>query len=138
MAVIDRIDINKKRSVPAWTKMILLLLVVFGIYMRSCWNKQQKELILIQNPMVDSFNSASVDVVFDVINRTSRAMEKKILIRVYSEEGEEIASKITLIKIQPSSNKRFLKVLQKINRPIRDESDVAKATVELYVSSIID
>jgi hypothetical protein len=129
---------NKKRPAPPWIKMILLISVFIGIYMRGCWYKNQTENVIISDARISEFTIASIDVTFSVENKTNMQLEKNVIIKVYSETDEEIASRITSVTLLPKSKKTHLKVLQKLNRPVKSEADVAKVTVELYIPSVLN
>jgi hypothetical protein len=137
MAIVDRIDINKKRPAPPWIKMILLIAVLFGIYVRGCWIKNQSAQIFISDVFIQEFTTASIDVAFTIENKTGMKLNKNIIIKVNSDSGEEISSRITSVTLVPYSKKKHIKVLQKLNRPIREQADVAKVTVELFIPTIL-
>ncbi|MCD4818335.1 MAG: hypothetical protein K8S23_06555 [Candidatus Cloacimonetes bacterium] len=136
MKSVDRIDMNKRRAIPAGAKLFLLVAVIFGITLKNCWRKNQDTKIVISNIHVQEFTSVSIDVAFTIENKTSMELEKNILIRVFAPDKKEIASRIAKISILPNSKQKYLKVLQKLNRPIKDENTIANITVELYNPSI--
>jgi hypothetical protein len=106
--------------------------------MRGCWYKNQTENVIISDARISEFTIASIDVTFSVENKTNMQLEKNVIIKVYSETDEEIASRITSVTLLPKSKKTHLKVLQKLNRPVKSEADVAKVTVELYIPSVLN
>jgi len=136
MKSVGRIDINKKRAIPASAKLLLLVAVIFGISLKNCWQKSQKSNIIISDIHTSEYTSVSLDVAFTVENKTSMKLEKNILIRVYAPDNKEIGSRIAKITLFPKRKQDFLKVLQKLNKPIKETSDIAKITVELYNPSI--
>ena len=134
MRSVDRIDMNKKRPIPTYIKLILLMAVIFGISIRSCWKKSENRSLLISEIEITEVTSGNVDVKFTVTNNTKVTLKKPFLIRVFTNSGEELTSKITQIEIEPRTSKRYLKVLRKYNIPLKNIDDVSHATVEIYVS----
>jgi hypothetical protein len=136
MKNIDRIDINKKRPVPANIKLIILLAVIFGFWMRSCWMKQQAYTLRIYNIQAVDMTSGSIDIKFEVRNPNDSEISKNILIKAYTADERLIASRITEIVALPKSTQTHLKMLNTLDIPIRDLSDIATVTVEIYNPSI--
>ncbi len=134
MRSIERIDINKKRATPTYIKLILLVAVIFGITLRNCWKKNETGSLLISDIELTEITSGNVDVKFTVANNSKVTLKKPILIRVFTNSGEELSSKITQIEIEARTSKRFLKVLQKFNIPLENTADVSHAEVEIYIS----
>ncbi|MFO7895678.1 MAG: hypothetical protein R6U84_01915 [Candidatus Cloacimonadales bacterium] len=136
MKNIDRIDINKKRPVPANIKLVILLAVVFGFWMRSCWIKQQAYTLRIYNIEATDMTSGSIDVKFEVRNPNDLEVTKSILIKAFTADEKLIASRITEIVALPKSTQTHLKMLNTLDIPIQDLSDIASVTVEIYTPSI--
>ncbi|RLD55253.1 MAG: hypothetical protein DRJ01_16895 [Bacteroidetes bacterium] len=137
MPIFERIDINKKRPIPVTIKLILLLAVIFGIYLRSCWKKNQEKQITISNIEISNITSANIDVRFNITNNTKMDLIKSLIIKIYSNTNQEIASKITRVKIPALSKRRYLKVIHKFNRPIKENETGLKSTVNIYIPSIL-
>ena len=127
MRSIDRIDMNKKRPIPTYIKLILLVAVIFGISLRSCWKKSETKSLNISEIKITEISSGNVDVKFTVTNNSKVTLKKPILIRVFTNSGEELTSKITQIEIESRTSKRFLKVLQKFNIPLKNIDDVSQS-----------
>lgn len=133
MKSVDRIDIKKKWPIPPSVKLILMLAVILGLFGRSCWLKNQAANIKISNIEIVDASKVTADVVFNVANRASVPLKKAFLIKIYDKKDQLVASKITQIELQPKSNKRYLKVLQKFNVPLMNGiDDVKEVTVEVY------
>lgn len=128
----DRIDINKRWPIPNWIKLLLLIAVIFGFSLRSCWKKQQAEAVSISDIEIGDFTIATIDVNFVITNPHQVSLKKPILIRVILTSGEELASRLTSIEIPPQSRKRYLKMLDKFSQPLASLSQIEQVTVEVY------
>jgi hypothetical protein len=136
MPVIDRPDHTARRIVPPYIKLLLLGLVIIGFYFRSCWYDKREVYYQISNIELADQTRNSIDVVFEVTNNTNMQKEEAILIRVYTDRGEEIASRITSIELAPRSQKRYRKMVEKWSRPLYSDETLSHATVELYKPQI--
>lgn len=132
MPGIDRIDIKKRRPIPPYIKFILLIAVFAGIWIKSCSHKAQSEIIKISIVEITEITSGNIDVKFTVSNSSTVDFKKKVHIKVFLKSGELLADKITQIEIPGRKKKRYLKVLQKFNMPLKYPEDVDLATVDIY------
>ncbi len=139
MPILDnRIDINKKYPTSSTVKLILLITAIFGLYLRSCYIKNQNKKIIFKNAKVSAFTQASIDVEFDVINKSGIAKDRPILIRVINKNGVEVASKITKIYVKNDGKIHgYLIEITKIKNPIKSLNDVGIVVVKLYNPSIL-
>lgn len=128
----ERIDINKRWPIPAWVKLVLFLLVIFGLLMHNCWKKSQGSNILISDIKLAEFTSVSADIKFTVANRAEVELTKALKISIFSSSGRLIADKLTNVTIPAKSHKRFLKVLQKFNFPINARDEIDEIKIEIY------
>ncbi len=132
MKSVERIDINKRRPIPNWIKLVLLIAVILGVSLRSCWKKTNPNSVLISDIQVTEFTISSVDVKFTVENPHKVNLTKPILIKIMHRSGVELASKLTNIEFPAQSKKRYLKVLTKLVKPVNELSDISEVSVEVY------
>ncbi len=132
MAVDRRIDIKRKWPIPANIKMILMLLVIFGLLLSKCWHDNKASNILITEIKINNVTKVSAEVSFVVANRASVELTKTLKIGIYTKSGELIADKLTNVTIPKKSHKNFLKILQKFNFPLEDSTQIGEIIVEVY------
>ena len=136
MGIIQAPDLKRKRPIPANMKMVLLLAFVFGIVLHQCYKKYEAKNIQFVNIQFENSTSVSTDVVFTAISNTLQEKERKIIIKVYSKQGEVIASRITTVLIKAKAKTEYRKVLQEFTRPLQPNEKLDHATVEIFNSSI--
>jgi len=137
MKSVDRIDMNRKWVMPSWVPMLMLVAAVSGLLIGRCSHAARDKYIIFYNIEVQEATQANIDVTFEAYNRSKVDFEGEgVLIRAYNEAGEEIASKITLIDLKSGDKQRYLKVLTKLTKLIKNKDDVASVSVELYHSSL--
>jgi len=132
MRSVDRIDIKKKRQIPAATKLILMLAVIMGLVLHNCWKKTQGDNLQVSDIQLSNITRISLDVSFTVASRASIELEKSFMIEVYTTSGELLASKLTYLSIPPKTRKRYIKVLQKFNMPLNNPDDIGDFKIYVY------
>jgi len=132
MKSVDRIDITKKRKIPDATKLILMLAVIFGLVLHTCWNKTKGDNIQISDIQLSNITRMSLDISFTIASRASIELEKSFMIEIYANDGELLASKLTQISIPPKARKRYIKVLQKFNMPLESPDDISDSKIYVY------
>jgi hypothetical protein len=128
----------RRYPIPAWVKMALMIAVIMGITMRSCYVKNQGKSFVISEVTLQEKTRVSADVAFTITNTARVTQKKSVLIQVYDTNGDLLASKLSQVEVPGNSEKRFLKVLQKFKRPVRDAGEIELATVDIYTSSVFN
>lgn len=132
MRSVDRIDINKKRAVPQTAKLIMMLAVIIGLVLHTCWKKNQGDNLQISDIQLSNITKISLDISFTVASRASIELEKSFMIEIYTTSGELLANKLTRLTIPPKTRKRYIKVLQKFNMPLESPDDISDFKIYVY------
>ncbi len=132
MKSVDRIDINTKRTIPPAAKLILMLAVIMGLLLHTCWKKTQGDNLQISDIQLSNITRVSLDISFTIASRASVELEKSFMIEIYTISGELLASKLTHIIIPPKTRKRYIKVMQKFNMPLNDADDIGDFKIYVY------
>ncbi len=132
MKSVERIDIKKRWPIPSYVKFVLMLAVIAGFWGHSCWKKNVGTNIQISEIEVMQATMTSADISFYVASRADIPLKKSLLIKLTNVNDELVASKITQIEIPPKTRKKYLKVLQKFERPLNGFEDIGEVTIEVY------
>ena len=132
MRSVDRIDINKKRAIPSVAKLIMMLAVILGLILHTCWKKTQGDNLQISDIQLSNITRISLDISFTIASRASVELEKSFMIEIYTTSGELLANKLTRLTIPPKTRKRYIKVLQKFNMPLNDPDDIGDFKIYVY------
>ena len=132
MRSVDRIDINKKRAIPSVAKLIMMLAVILGLILHTCWKKTQGDNLQISDIRLSNITRISLDISFTIASRASVELEKSFMIEIYTTSGELLANKLTRLTIPPKTRKRYIKVLQKFNMPLNDPNDIGDFKIYVY------
>ncbi|HPM03165.1 MAG TPA: hypothetical protein PK816_13500 [Candidatus Cloacimonadota bacterium] len=120
-----------KRQIPNGVKIALLIAVVMGIWLRSCWKDYQKENIVFENIHLENSTPVSVDVLFTINNQTVKAGRHRIFIQVFTSKNDVITQKMTFVEIKAKSKDQYIKVLDKFKRPLEEGEILQKAIITL-------
>ena len=132
MRSVDRIDINKKRAIPQASKFILMLAVIMGLVLHTCWKKTKSDNLQISDIQLSNITRISLDISFTIASRASVELEKSFMIEIYNTSGELLANKLTRLTIPPKTRKRYIKVLQKFNMPLESPDDIGDFRIYVY------
>ncbi|HHE40093.1 MAG: hypothetical protein DRI23_10135 [Candidatus Cloacimonadota bacterium] len=132
MKSVERIDIKKRWPIPSYVKFVLMLAVIAGFWGHSCWKKNVGANIQISEIEVMQATMTSADISFYVASRADIPLKKSLLIKLTNVNDELVASRITQIEIPPKTRKKYLKVLQKFERPLNGFEDIGEVTIEVY------
>ena len=132
MRSVDRIDINKKRAIPPVAKLIMMLAVIIGLVLHTCWKKTQGDNLQISDIQLSNITRMRLDVSFTIASRASVELEKPFMIEIYNTSGELLANKLTSLTIPPKTRKRYIKVLQKFNMPLESPDDIGDFKIYVY------
>ncbi len=132
MKSVDRIDIKKRRPIPASAKLILMMVVIMGLVLHTCWQKTKGDNLQISDIQISNITRVSLDISFTIASRASIELEKSFMIEVYTTNGELLSSRLTQLSIPPKTRKRYIKVLQKFNMPLDDPDDIGDFKIYVY------
>lgn len=132
MAPFEPQNSPRKYPISATAKFIVLLLIIFGIWLRTCYYRQLPKQMIISEVILTNTTPQSVDVNFTVENRKGSDMVQNLFIQLFTTENYVIDSKIVKISIPAGRKLEFVKILNNMNRPLHEGESIQKATVELY------
>lgn len=136
MSPFEPINFPKKYPVSATIKFVVLIFVIFGIWLRSCYYRQLPHAMVISEISIANITPQSVDVNFSLENKKGVDMDQNLFIQVYTTENSVIASKIVKVQVPAGKKLDFVKVLDNMERPLHSGESINKATVELYTPKL--
>jgi hypothetical protein len=128
----ERDNSPKKYPVPVIVKFIVLILVIFGIWIRGCYYRQLPKQMIVSEVFLSNITPQSVDVNFTLENRKGINMDQNLFVQLYTSENYVIASKIVKVTVPANKKLEYVKILNDMNRPLHKGETIQKATVELY------
>ncbi|HQB40259.1 MAG: hypothetical protein RBS92_00285 [Candidatus Cloacimonadales bacterium] len=129
--IIKRPTPKNKTQIPMSIKIALLLAVILGIWLKSCWKNYQLDNILFENKTLVNPTPVSVDVLFTINNKTYREGKHRILIQVYTTKNHVISKKMTFVEIKAKKSVQYIKVLDNFNRPLEKDEELSGAYISL-------
>jgi hypothetical protein len=136
MAPFEPINFPKKYPIPATVKFVVLLLVIFGIGLRTCYYRHLPKQMIISDVYLSSITPQSVEVNFTLENRKGVDMEQNLFIQLYTSENYMICSKIVKVTVPAGRKLEYVKILDNLNRQLHEGEKLLKVTVELYTPKL--
>jgi len=136
MSLIERPDFKARRGIPVTMKLILMIAVIIGIWGRSCWRANERNNIIFEKVTITEITPVSVEFSFEVDNQTLQSGEKPVLIKVYTDREELLASRIAKVNIISNQKQKHFRIIDKFDRPLRQDEVISRVEVELYQKSV--
>ncbi len=95
MAVFGGQKNSERRGIPNGIKMLLLVAILLGFYIKKCYNDYQKESLVFHDIKIEEQSDRYADISFYVKNESSVDHDVPIYVALFTEDGKEIASRIT-------------------------------------------
>ncbi len=134
MAVFGGQKTSERRVVPNGIKMLLLVAILLGFYIKKCYNDYQKESLVFHDVKIEEQSDRYADISFYVKNASSYDHEVPIYIALVTESGKEVASRITKrFKFKGGSDIRKVMRLQ-FQLRMHETEKLAEPIVKVYKS----
>jgi hypothetical protein len=136
MSRFERSDISLRRGIPLSLKIIAVFAVVMLIGVRSCSHKADANALKVGVVTIEESTPVSAEITFPIRNDSKKYYEhKKVLIKLYLQDGTVFKDKLAEVTILPKSEKTYRFVLEKFDRALRPDEKITAATVEFFHTS---
>ncbi len=133
----DRMEYPRKYPVPGWMKLAVLIMVLTGFLIHRCWQKQTSEQILISNVRVAAYTRVHVEVEYTLHNTSSLDREVWLLLQVYDSRDLLLGSVMFAQNLKAGSGMGYVKLVDKLVRPLNPDEKTIRATLEVYQRKVI-
>ena len=132
MLGIDRLPFPRKHKLKQSVILVVILMALFGIWLRSCNRARMQEKIIIHSVDIEEFGSNYVMISYEIENTDARDRSVMLLARISDEKDDEIASKLFEITVKAKSKGKRSQTLDEVTRAIKDGERPYRATLRLY------
>ncbi len=137
MPKIDRMDFPRKLPLANSGKILILLAVAFGFWMHYCTQKELRESVILSEVSIVNFSSNYIELGYKIQNLKDHDQEVRLLAKIWDENGEEIASIMFLVNLRGGITQHRTKILDKLNRAIREDETPHRAAIRVYERKIL-
>ncbi|MFO7659389.1 MAG: hypothetical protein R6V77_00580 [Candidatus Cloacimonadaceae bacterium] len=137
MLKIDRMQFPNKYPVPNWIKLLAIALVLMGIFIHNCTQDLQDKEISISDVSIAAYSKVHVEVTYTLQNLAKADREVWLLLKVYDDKDEELGSVLYLVTIKAGVTQSRIKLVDKLERPLADNEQPAKATIQIYKRKVL-
>ncbi len=136
MPIVDRMEFPRRYKLKE-TMLILVIVAAFvGIIIQRNNIKHVRNQIEISSVSIARFGSQFIELDYNVANKSPKAQNVRLLARVWDTKGEEIASALFDITLQPNNMSQRSKMLDKLNRSLKEGERPYKAEISLYEKKV--
>jgi len=136
MRVIDRFEFPKRYKPKQIILIIVVVLVILGIFIQRSGIRRNASKIQISDVSISNFGNQFIELEYTLANTGKRDQEIALIARVWDVEGEEIASSLFSVQVQANSKSKRTKMLDKLNRALKEGERPYKAEISLYIRHV--
>jgi len=136
MRVIDRLEFPKRYKPKQIILIIVVVLVILGIFIQRSGIRRNASKIQISDVSISNFGNQFIELEYTLANTGKRDQEIALIARVWDVEGEEIASSLFSVQVQANSKSKRTKMLDKLNRALKEGERPYKAEISLYIRHV--
>ena len=136
MRVIDRFEFPKRYKPKQIILIIVVVLVILGIFIQRSGIRRNASKIQISDVSISNFGNQFIELEYTLANTGKSDQEIALIARVWDVEGEEIASSLFSVQIKANSKSKRTKMLDKLNRALKEGERPYKAEISLYIRHV--
>ena len=136
MPKIDRMEFPRKHPLANSAKLLVLIAIAFGIWFHGYTQKRHIASLRISDVHFENYSPAHIELGYSIENKSPRAQEVRLLAVVWDEAGKEVASILFLVKLKGGVTQQRSKLIDKLNRSLKDGEVPARAAIRVYERKI--
>lgn len=132
MPIVDRMEFPRKYKLKEYVIILVLVAAFVGIMLQRQSIKRVREAIEISSVSVGRFGTQFIELDYSIANKSNQEQTVRLLAKVWDAQGEEIASALFDVTLQPSNTSQRSKMLDKLTRTLKEGEKPYKAEISLY------
>ncbi|MDD2228281.1 MAG: hypothetical protein PHY48_02590 [Candidatus Cloacimonetes bacterium] len=132
MPIVDRMEFPRRYKLKEIVVIIIIIGAVIGIWIQRSSIKRVRNQIEISSVSIVRSGSQFIELEYVLANKSSIELNINLMARVWDTQNEELASALFNINIQPNSSSKRSKMLDKLNRTLKEGERPYKAEISLY------
>ena len=132
MHKVDRLEFPKRYKLKQVVLVVVIILVIWGIFIQRSGLKKTASEIQISDISISRYGTQFIELEYTLANTGKKDQEIALMAKVWDANGEELASALYSIKIKANSKSRRSKMLDKLNRALKEVESPYKAERSLY------
>lgn len=133
----ERLEFPAKYPIPKGIMLSVFIFIIIGISIHNCSQKQLAEEIQITEIAITDYSRFHIEVQYTLRNTSGMQRDVWLLLKAYSNKGEELGSSLFLVKAQPDRIQSMIKIMDKLNRPLDKDEIPYSATINVYTRKVI-
>ncbi|PKN72816.1 MAG: hypothetical protein CVU50_05700 [Candidatus Cloacimonetes bacterium HGW-Cloacimonetes-3] len=132
MPIVDRMEFPRRYKLKETVLILVIVAAFVGIWIQRSSIKKVSKQIEISSVSISRFGSGFIELDYNIANKSPKEQNIRLLARVWDAQGEEIASALFDITLQPNNLSQRTKMIDKLNRSLKEGERPYKAEISLY------
>lgn len=133
MPKIERLDFPKKYKLKSFVLIMVMITALFGLWLKNSAKQRISSQIIISEVSFSGYGSQYVELSYMVENRSNKEQNLNFLAKVWSRDGEELASALYSQSLAPRSKVLRSKMLDRLSRSLKEGERPYRAEVSLFL-----
>lgn len=136
MPIVDRLEFPKRYKLKGSMLIFILLVAAAGIWMQNQNLKKSASQIQISQVQIVRTGTGFIELEYNIANLGKQDKDVNLMARVWDVEGLELASALFNIQLSAKSQGKRTKMLDKLNRSLKEGEKPFKAEISLYTRKV--
>jgi hypothetical protein len=136
MPIVERLEFPKKYKWKDTMILFVIVGIIGGILITKHNNSTLRKNVIIHSVGFDEYDKQFIRIGYDIENKGRTDQRVALLARVTDDKGEELTSIFFYADISAQTRQYQSKVIDKLNRPLREGEIPYKATIEIRTRDI--
>jgi len=137
MPAIERMQFPRRYPLKDVVVLLAVIGVAVGILVHNCAQRQASQSLRIEDIQISNYAEQYVEVSFRITNLTDSEQEYRLLLTLYADDGQVLASSLFMVTVAAGKSEQRSKLLDRLNRRLKPGEKPDKATIELYKRRIL-
>lgn len=136
MPIVDRMEFPRRYKLKVSVLILIIFGAIFGIWLQRHSAGKLAEQIVISNVTFGRFGTQFIELEYTLANTGKQDREISLMAKVWDAEGQELASALFGVNIPAGSKAKRSKLLDRLNRTLREGEKPYKAEISLYTRRV--
>ncbi|MEN6445074.1 MAG: hypothetical protein ABFC98_03405 [Candidatus Cloacimonas sp.] len=133
---VDRLEYPKRYKLKQIAIILVILGIVIGILVQRYGTQKNASKIQLSDIVISNFGTQFIELEYTLANIGKKDQEIDLMAKVWDANGEEIASALYSVEVKANSKSRRTKMLDDLNRALKEGERPYKAEISLYTRHI--
>ena len=135
--MIEHPDFYRKRRIPATIILAVALMIVFGIWVNDCTQRQLAREITFSNITLNEYSPVHVEVGFTLTNASRFDRDVNIILTVSDTADSLLADALFQVHAKAHSTAGHIKIIDKLRRPLQKNEKPGRIGIAVFPRKVL-